>query len=437
MRWIRDLWSRVTKRSAPMSSGRFWSLIQAFSAGAASLSGIAVNSSNAMEFPAWLAGSSRLAETIAGAPLGIIQQKVEKGVMTTRRATDHYLWEMLHDAPNRWMTRFTMMETVMHHAISDSNAYCHAPRVVGRVKHIVPYDPDNVTPCWEEGELYYRVQGLTNLVPAEEMVHVRALSRDGIHGRSRVRTQREVLGTALATGRVAAAYFGNGAQLDTIFKMKGNLGDGDEGNAAMNRLRAQIEERHKGVENARKPLILEDDMDVDQLGDDPEKAQLIEAWRQRVTDVAAILGVPPHMVGDLTRATFSNIGQQSQEFLDYSVMPWVNRFEQEMTLKLLTLEERRAGYRVKFFLDEVLRADIATRFTVYVQGLANGIYSINDVRRMEGLNPIPGGDAYLRPLNMQPIDVAADAGEDTDAGDELAANPTEEEETDVTLDKAA
>lgn len=369
-----------------------------------------------------------LSETIASLPLPVYQRLPGGG---KARARDHYLYSVLHDRPNAEMSSFEFRETLMGHVALWGNGY--AEKVLdnaGRVRALWPLRPDRMRVKREEGELvyYYRLgkpddQGRTGVkLPAYKVWHIRGLGFDGINGYSPIGIAKQAVGLTLATEEFGARFFGNGARPGTVLEHPGKLTED-----AHNRLRSSWEETHQGLENAHRTAILEEGMKVSEIGMPPEEAQFLQTRKFQISEIARLYRVPPHMLADLDRATFSNIEHQSIEFVIHTIRPWLVRWEQGINGDILT-EADREKYFAEFLVEGLLRGDIGSRYAAYAMGRQNGWLSANDVRRLENMNPIEDGDVYLIPLNMIP------AGQ---AGESLSWEDEEEQRINSFTDPAA
>jgi HK97 family phage portal protein len=257
----------------------------------------------------------------------------------------------------------------------------------------------------EFGRLIYKYlkDGQQIILTSEQVLHIPGLGFDGIKGYSPIHMAREAIGLALATEEFGARFFGNGARPGGILEHPGVVKDPEK-------LRKSWEEVYKGIKNSHKIAVLEEGMKYHEIGIPPEDAQFLETRRFQLNEICRIFRVPPHLVGDLTRATFSNIEHQSIEFVVHTIRPWLVRWEQAIT-KCLLREGERKIYFPKFTVDGLLRGDFKARMEGYAIGRQNGWLSANDIRELEDLNPIPeeqGGDLYLVNGNMIP---AKSAGE--------------------------
>ena len=362
-------------------------------------SGVRVTSDNAMQVMAVYACVKILAESLASLPFVMYEQNGK----AKQRATGHSLYPILHDLPNPEMTSLELRETLMGHLALRGNAY--ANKVfdgAGRIIELWPLRPDKTeVKRSATGELYYEYtlpSGEKRYLMAYEVMHIRGLSPDGLMGYNPIALARQAVGLAMATEEFGARFFGNGAKATTVLKHPGKLSD-----KAFDRLTASWNERHQGLENAHRMAILEEGMDIVQVSIAPEDAQFLQTRKFQKSEIAGLYRIPPHMIADLEHATFGNIEHQSLEFVTYTLFPWLVRWEQAAYRDLLTPEERKR-YFVRFQVNALLRGDIASRYTAYATAHNNGWMSANEIRELEDMNPYDGGDAYLMPLNMVPVD---------------------------------
>ena len=251
----------------------------------------------------------------------------------------------------------------------------------------------------DDGEVFYRVRidGSQESFSRDEVIHVPGLGFDGLKGFSRIAAARNALGLAQATEEFGSALFQNGVKASGVLEHPGKLSK-----EAHQRLATSVNQEHGGRGNWLKLLILEEGMKWNQQSIPPEDAQFLETRKFQISEIARIFGVPPHLLGDLERATFSNIEQQSLEFLIYHLLPTLKKIEQELNRKLFRPTER-GTYFVEFLFDGLLRGDIESRYTAYATAVNNGWMNPNEVRERENMNPYLGGDEYRRPMNEEPV----------------------------------
>lgn len=228
----------------------------------------------------------------------------------------------------------------------------------------------------------------------KDVLHIAGLSFDGLVRYAPIALAKNSIGMAIATENYGAAFFSNGATPGGVLEHPGTLNSSEK-------IRQTWESIYRG-QGAHRIAVLEDGLKFHTVGIPPEQAQFLETRRFQLNEIARIFRVPPHMIGDLEKSSFSNIEQQSLEFLMYSVEPWIIRWEQAMEMSLFTHNERRK-YSIKFNIDGLLRGDYETRMKGYAIGRQNGWLSADDIRALDRMNPLPagaGGDRYLVNGNM-------------------------------------
>ena len=382
-----------------------------------SSSGKAVTERSAMQMTAVYSCVRILAEAIAGLPLHLYRYTEDGG---KEKATDHPLYLLLHDEPNPEMSSFVFRETLMTHLLLWGNAYAQIIRNgKGEVVALYPLMPNKMTVDRDEkGQLYYSytrsegeaptMKGSTVVLHPEDVLHVPGLGFDGLVGYSPIAMAKNAIGLAIATEEYGAKWFANGAAPSGVLEHPGTIKD-------PSRVREAWQSQFGGSSNSGKIAVLEEGMKYTPITIAPEQAQFLETRKFQINEIARIFGVPPHMVGDLEKSSFSNIEQQSLEFVKYTLDPWVVRWEQSITRRLLSPDEKRTYY-VKFNLEGLLRGDYQSRMNGYAIGRQNGWMSANDIRELENLDRIPaedGGDLYLINGNMLPLkDAGAFANND-------------------------
>ena len=370
-------------------------------------SGKAVNERTAMQTTAVYACVRILAEAIAGLPLHLYQYKPDGG---KEKAIQHPIYYLLHTEPNPEMTSFVFRETLMSHLLLWGNAYAQIIRDgAGRVVALYPLLPSRMTvDRTSKGQLFYEYRTYTGsvILHPEDVLHIPGLGFDGLVGYSPVAMAKNAVGMAIACEEYGASFFANGANPGGVLEHPGVVKDPA-------RVRESWNTVYKGSGNAHRIAVLEEGMKFQAIGIPPEQAQFLETRKFQINEIARIFRVPPHMVGDLEKSSFSNIEQQSLEFVKYTLDPWVVRWEQAIQKSLLLPSEKRTHF-AKFNVDGLLRGDYQSRMNGYAVGRQNGWLSTNDIRELEDLNRIPeeeGGDLYLINGNMTKLkDAGAFAG---------------------------
>jgi len=401
-------------------------------------SGKAVTERSAMQMTAVYSCVRILAEAVAGLPLHVYRY-TEKG--GTEKAIDHPLYLLLHDEPNPEMSSFVFRETLMTHLLLWGNAYAQIIRNgKGEVIALYPLMPNKMSVDRDDkGQLYYTytrstdeaptMQGVTVTLKPSDVLHIPGLGFDGLVGYSPIAMAKNAIGMAIACEEYGAKFFANGAAPGGVLEHPGTIKDPQ-------RVRDSWQSTFGGSGNANKIAVLEEGMKYTPIAISPEQAQFLETRKFQINEIARIFRVPPHMVGDLEKSSFSNIEQQSLEFVKYTLDPWVVRWEQSIMRTLFSGSEKKE-YFVKFNLEGLLRGDYVSRMNGYAIGRQNGWMSANDIRELENLDRIPveeGGDLYLINGNMLPLkDAGAFADTPIDAGKE---DETDEEQEVLGVEKS-
>lgn len=363
-------------------------------------SGKPVNERTAMQTTAVYACVRILAEAVASLPLHVYEYQDDGG---KKLVHDHPLYYLLHDEPNPEMTSFVFRETLMSHLLIWGNAYAQIIRDgAGRVLGLYPLLPDKMDVQRDDrGNIYYVYSRNSEENPmfkeygdirlkAEDVLHIPGLGFDGLIGYSPIAMAKNAVGMTLACEEYGASFFANGANPGGVLEHPGVLKDPSKVRESWNSV-------YRGVNNAHKIAVLEEGMKYQQIGIPPEEAQFLETRKFQINEIARLYRIPPHMVGDLDKSSFSNIEQQSLEFVKYTLDPWVIRWEQSLQRSLL-LPGEKGKYFIKLNVDGLLRGDYQSRMNGYAVGRQNGWFSANDIREMENMNPIPdeeGGSLYL------------------------------------------
>ena len=395
-----------------------------------STSGKAVTEQSAMQMTAVYSCVRILAEAVAGLPLHLYKYTDNGG---KEKAIDHPLYRLLHDEPNPEMSSFVFRETLMTHLLLWGNAYAQVIRNgKGEVVALYPLMPNRMSVDRDtEGHLYYTYyrgddEAIKNkeyavtLLPSD-VLHIPGLGFDGLVGYSPIAMAKNAIGMAIACEEFGAKFFANGAAPSGVLEHPGTIKD-------PSRVREAWQSQFGGSSNSGKVAVLEEGMKYTPISISPEQAQFLETRKFQINEIARIFRVPPHMVGDLEKSSFSNIEQQSLEFVKYTLDPWVIRWEQSIHRALLSQDEK-AVYFVKFNLEGLLRGDYQSRMNGYAIGRQNGWMSANDIRELENLDRIPaeeGGDLYLINGNMLPLKDAGAFADTTTNDDGKEENPDEE-----------
>jgi HK97 family phage portal protein len=315
-------------------------------------------------------------------------------------AINHPLHNILTSAPNGYMTAQEFWELLVLCLCLRGNFYAYKVKVLGKLTELLPIDPASVTPkLSSEWGVVYEVtfpSGVKDVLTQDDIWHVRGMTIDGLTGLNPVAYARQAISLGLATEEHGARLFGNGAVTSGVLQTDQILSDD-----AFKRLKKQFEDEHQGLANAHKPIILEMGLNWKPVALNQQDSQFLETRKFQRDEICAIYRVPPHLVANLERATFSNIEHQSLSFVNYSLVPYLTRIESRISVGLLAPNERGNLY-AKFNAGALLRGDLKSRYESYGKGINWGILSPNDARELEDMNPYEGGNVYLTPVNMTP-----------------------------------
>lgn len=381
----------------------YW--LRRFFGGIESEAGIQVSEETAMSYSAVYACVRIIAETIASLPLNIYKRLPSGG---KQKDTNHYLYWLLHNQPNKDMTSFIWREVAMTHVLLWGNHYSLLERDgMGKIYSIYPMIPWNmhvemvVNP--ETGKKtkiydYYSDNGIVRLQPYD-VLHIAGLSFDGLVGKTPLGWYREQIGLGLAMQTYNSKFFRNGMHAGGIFTTPQVLKD-----ETYQRLKNELKDKYAGLGKAHGIMLLEQDLKFNQISVNPDDAQLLESRKFQVEEIARIFRVPLHLLQNIDRATFSNIENQGINFVTHTIRPWLVRNEQAYNMQLLTEGEKRT-YFIEHIVDGLLRGDTESRYKSYNIARMGGWMNADEIRELENMNPMEDGQGkiYLAPLNMIPL----------------------------------
>lgn len=359
--------------------------------------GLPVTPEKALGVPAVFACISVLAQDVARTPIRLRRQV---GPDTYVEATDHELYEVLHDLPNAEQTAYEVKATLMWNLLTFGCAFAQIVRVDGRVTALWPLDPRSMRVDRDEarrkrwtytaGDQTHTWTFDPSMPPILELVHQTPLARC-----------QELIGTALALQMFTGRFFAGGGRIAGALKSEARLSED-----SLSRLREAWQAIHGGVTNTHKVAVLDGGLSYLPLGTDNEKAQLTELQHTVNTMIAGAFRVPTWKIGDLTKTSYANMEAGELAYVTSTLDPFFQLWEDAMRRDLLTTRQY-GQYTVTFDRQSLIRNDVKSLHAALATGLQAGIYSQNDCRRMLGLNPIPDGDRYLVNTALAPV---ADAG---------------------------
>jgi HK97 family phage portal protein len=364
-----------------------------------SISGESVSEDSAMRLAAVYSCIGVLGRSLGQLPLHVMRRIDGKII----RATDHPLYYILHDEPNKWQTSYDWRETSMCHVSGWGNSYNYINRNrKGEVQSL-----DIVRP-WEAGLIETSrkryVYSVTSdevdasAVQLDDMLHVKAIGSCGKTGKSPIRQCSESFALGMATQKYGNKFFGGGGRPTAIVGSKGNMNKETWGFLKT----AWSEAKNKLRDEDNSTLLLPADIEYKQLTIAPEDAQFLETRKFTRSETAGIYNVPAHMINDLEKATFSNISEQAIQFVRHTMMPWIVKYEQELNRKLFTKAERAAGYYIKFNLNGLLRGTAKERAEFYTKAIRDGWMHRNEVRELEEMNQVDGLSEFILSADLQP-----------------------------------
>lgn len=381
------------KRSHPANPSKW--LVKMFG-GQPTESGVEVTETNALTNTAVFACINVISKIMASVPLNMYE-RLERG---KKKAIDNPLFGIMHDAVNPETPSYTWRETAQGHILTWGNSYSQKVfNNVGRLKELWLLRPDRMTVARVDGQLkyiYLLQSGEKKVFNKEEILHIPGFGFDGMVGYSPITLASDAIGLGKAEEQFGARFYGSGTHPSVVFKypVGQNLGKDPD-----SEFLKSLKDGYEGLGKSHKTMVLEDGLEMEQLGVNPADAQFLEGRRFQVEEIARFFQVPQHMIGHLEHGDFSNIEQQSLEFVKYTMQPWFKRWESYLNLNLIP-EKDKGKLFFEFNIDGLLRGDIKTRYDAYAISIQNGWNSINDVRIKENDNPIEGGDDHYIPLNL-------------------------------------
>ncbi len=413
-KWARRLAFRMAKVAGfnPSDSSKYglWSTVD-------DDTGLSITTQTSMQITAASAAVRLIAESVAQLPLQIF---IRDGLNKTLDDKNP-LFHIMHTQPNNYQTPYEFKVMLMAHCLTHGAFYGEIIGTNGRgVDQIIPRDPDRVVPFWSgdgvRAYYYYPTTGGRRTILQNEMFHLMWFSTDGLNGMDPITNFRRTLGLSIGAEKYGARFYKNDATPRIALQMAGTLKD-----PARQNLKESWNAAYGGVNNSSKVAILEEGLTVKEISISPENAQFLETRKFQVSDIARIFRVPPHMIGDLDKATFSNIEMQSLEFVIYTLTPWLTMIEQGANRSLLNEDQRKTHF-FQFLIAALLRGDIKTRYEAYAKGRQWGWLNVNEIRRFENMNGIgTQGETYLVPMNMVPADELRDMSQGQTAAQQRLA----------------
>jgi len=375
----------------------------AFNDGEKTTAGITVDSDTALTHSAVYRAVNILSSTIASLPIELFKPD-EKGDIT--KVNSHPGLRLLTRSPNEIQTPYIFIETMQTGPLTWGNGYAYIHRdIIGQPKRLQLIHPKNVQVKATDQYIFYDIQdfegGDKNNVRSMNILHVPGLGYDGVVGKSPINVAAESIAGGLATQKFGNKFYANGANQTGILMHPHQLSA-----KAQENLKSSFDKKTKGLDNAGGTMILEEGLKYQPITIPPEQAQFLQSRRFSVEEVARWFGLPPHLLADLTKSSYNSIEAQGLEFLIYTLRAWLKRWEQELDRKLLTESELDEGYFFKFNIEGLLRADSTTRANFLTMMVNNGLYTINEARKIEKMPRYnhENADKLMKQVQNVPID---------------------------------
>ncbi len=354
-----------------------------------------VSAESALTFSAVWAAMRILSESISTLPVGVFRK--ENNGDNTEITTD--LAFLVKYQPNSYQNKITFYEKIIMDMLSDGNSYVKIVRNgAGRVIELLPINYSDVEIYTLENKLYYSDEKTGETHDSENILHFKMITGpDGIKGLSPIEQCRKAIGWGMDVQEYSSTFFKNGGKLSGILESDRALSE-----QAIDRLRNSFNSNYGTLSGSNQTAVLEEGLKYKSISVTPDQAQFLASRQFSVEEVARIFGIPPHLLRDLSKSSFNNIEKQSQEFVSYSLMPYINKLELEMSLKLFRKNAIGREY-IKFNVNGLLRGNVKDRADYYKTAITNGWMSVNEVRQKEDLNRIEDGDNNYLPLNMTTI----------------------------------
>ena len=363
-----------------------------------------VSPQTALTFSAVWAAMRLLAESISTLPVGVFRR--ENNGDNIEVVSD--LSFLVKYQPNTYQNKITFYEKVIMDMLSDGNSYVQIVRNRnGRVLELLPLNYGDVETYTLDNKLYYTDEKTGETHDSENILHFKMITGpDGITGLSPIEQCRKAIGWGMDVQEYSSTFFKNGGKLSGILESDRALSE-----QAIDRLRNSFNKNYGTLSGSNQTAVLEEGLKYKSISVTPDQAQFLASRQFSVEEVARIFGLPPHLLRDLSKSSFNNIEMQSQEFVSYSLMPYISKIELEMSLKLFRRNAIGREY-IKFNVNGLLRGNVKDRADYYKTAITNGWMSINEVRQKEDLNKIESGDENYLQMNMTTINKI---GEDEDA----------------------
>lgn len=341
-----------------------------------------------------------LSESVSSLPISVYRKENNGDKVED---VNNRIYNLIKFKPNNFQNKITFFEYVMYSVLTDGNAYVQIVRDnSANPVQLIPLNPDYVNIFIKENELFYQMDG-GSVLDSADVLHIKLITDDGIEGLSPIDQCAKAINWSLSMEEFGSTFFKNGAKPSSVLSTDRALSE-----TAIERLKNSFNSSYAKLKSSNSTIILEEGLTFKPISISPEQAQFLASRQFGIEEIARIFNIPPHMLKDLSKSSFNNIEMQSQEYVTYTLMPYLTRIEQEMNLKLFRTNELGKTF-VEFNVNGLLRGDVKTRNEAYKTAIQNGYMSINEVRQKENLNSIEGGDQHFIQMNMTTIENIGDA----------------------------
>jgi len=341
-----------------------------------------------------------LSESVSSLPITVYRKENNGDKVED---VNNRIYNLIKFKPNNFQNKITFFEYVMFSVLTDGNAYVQIVRDnSANPVQLIPLNPSNVNIFIKENELFYQMDG-GSVLDSTDVLHIKLITDNGIEGLSPIDQCAKAINWNLSIEEFGSTFFKNGAKPSSVLSTDRALSE-----TAIERLKNSFNSSYAKLKSSNSTIILEEGLTFKPISISPEQAQFLASRQFGIEEIARIFNIPPHMLKDLSKSSFNNIEMQSQEYVTYTLMPYLTRIEQEMNLKLFRTNELGKTF-VEFNVNGLLRGDVKTRNEAYKTAIQNGYMSINEVRQKENLNSIEGGDQHFIQMNMTTIENVGDA----------------------------
>ena len=358
--------------------------------------GTNVSPDTALTFTAVWAAIRLLTESVSSLPISVY--RVENNGDKTE-AVKESLYSLLKYKPNTYQNKITFFEKIMMDLCVNGNSYVYIERNrLARVTGLYCMNYEDMTIIQKDNQLFYENGETGEVYDSNDVLHFTGLTTDGIEGLSPITQCKKAIGWGMAIEEYGNTFFKNGAKLSGVLSTDRSLSE-----TAIDRLRQSFNNTYSQLSGSNQTAILEEGLTFKPVGISPDQAQFLASRTFSLEEIGRIWNIPPHMLGDLSKSSFNNIEMQSQEFVTYTLLPYLTRIENEMNLKLFRTSDVGRLF-VKFNVGGLLRGNIKDRSEFYTKMINTGVMSINEVRALEDLNKIEDGDTHFMQMNMTTIE---------------------------------